>query len=75
VSTVTLQDAALHFREFVRALKPGEEVVITDEDRPIAKLTASAEAPVEVKLGRCRGMLTILAEDDDHLADFAEYMP
>ena len=25
--------------------------------------------------GRGKGMLTILSEDDDHLKDFAEYMP
>ena len=26
------------------------------------------------KPGNCKGMLTILAEDDEHLQDFAEYM-
>ena len=25
--------------------------------------------------GLCRGMLTVVADDDDHLKDFAEYMP
>jgi len=32
---------------------------------------ASPGGPV---LGSCRGMLTILSEDDEHLKDFAEYL-
>jgi hypothetical protein len=25
--------------------------------------------------GRCRGMLAIVADDDEHLEDWAEYLP
>jgi antitoxin (DNA-binding transcriptional repressor) of toxin-antitoxin stability system len=54
---------------------PGEEVVITENNQPVAKLVVSpAEKPRPVP-GLCRGMLTILAEDDEHLEDFKEYMP
>ena len=26
-------------------------------------------------LGNCKGMITLLVEDDEHLEGFAEYMP
>ena len=35
---------------------------------------SQAEKPRPVP-GRCKGMLTIVAEDDEHLEDFKEYMP
>jgi len=50
-------------------------VVITKNNQPVAKLVASrAEKPRPLP-GRCKGMLTIVAEDDEHLEDFKEYMP
>ncbi len=51
------------------------EELITENDRPVAQLSAlSAETPQPV-LGRCQEMLTIIAEDDEHLADWNEYLP
>ncbi len=75
MQTITLEEAQSHLAEIIEKLPPGGEVVITRDDRPVAKLSgAPAEAPRPIP-GRGRGMLTILSEDDDHLKDFAEYMP
>jgi antitoxin (DNA-binding transcriptional repressor) of toxin-antitoxin stability system len=50
-------------------------VVITRNEQPVAELIRlPAEKPHPVP-GRCKGMLTILSEDDEHLKDWAEYMP
>ena len=47
----------------------------TSSSGTVAKLVASrAEKPRPLP-GRCKGMLTIVAEDDEHLEDFKEYMP
>ncbi|QEH35709.1 hypothetical protein OJF2_42660 [Aquisphaera giovannonii] len=75
-STITIQDAQAILPELVRRLAPGEGVIITEGDRPIARMISvpTEDAPRPVP-GRCRGMLVILAEDDEHLEDFAEYMP
>jgi antitoxin (DNA-binding transcriptional repressor) of toxin-antitoxin stability system len=43
-------------------------------DRPLAEILPASEPPHPVP-GRCQGMLTILSEDDEHLKDWAEYMP
>jgi antitoxin (DNA-binding transcriptional repressor) of toxin-antitoxin stability system len=59
----------------IHQLSPGEEVVITENNQPVAKLVASrAEKPHPLP-GRYKGMLTIVAEDDEHLEDFKEYVP
>jgi antitoxin (DNA-binding transcriptional repressor) of toxin-antitoxin stability system len=76
MSTITLQEAQARLAELVHGLAPGEGVTITETDRPVARLVTApaAEAPRPVP-GRCRGMLTIIAEDDEHLKDWAENMP
>lgn len=75
MSTLNLDDAQAHLREIVAGLQPGEEVVLTDNGQPVATLrSTSSEKPHPVP-GRGKGMLTIISEDDDHLKDFAEYMP
>ena len=56
-------------------LTPGAELVITRNDQPIAELHRTAGAPPQPRFGSCRGNLTILAEDDEHLRDFEEYLP
>jgi antitoxin (DNA-binding transcriptional repressor) of toxin-antitoxin stability system len=49
-------------------------VVITQGQKPVAELrTIAGERPRPI-FGSCKGMLTIISDDDDHLADFAEYM-
>jgi len=50
--------------------------VITRNQQPIARLRAE-EPPLRKprKGGSAKGLLTILVEDDDHLSEFAEYMP
>ena len=74
MATVTIQEAQAKLADLIHRLTPGEEVVITENDQPVAKLVASrAEKPRPLP-GRCKGMLTIVADDDEHLKDFAEYM-
>jgi antitoxin (DNA-binding transcriptional repressor) of toxin-antitoxin stability system len=55
-------------------LTPGQEIIITSNDQPVAELR---HLPVDgqPRFGSCKGSLVILAEDDEHLKDFAEYMP
>ena len=61
--------------ELIDRLAAREELVITRNQRPIARLLAE-EKPKRMprKAGNCKGVLTIVADDDEHLKDFAEYM-
>jgi antitoxin (DNA-binding transcriptional repressor) of toxin-antitoxin stability system len=75
MQTMPLEQAEGHLGEIIEKLSPGEEVVLTRNNRPVARLVRDlGESPHSVP-GRGKGMLTILSEDDEHLKDFAEYMP
>ncbi|MGA2231591.1 MAG: hypothetical protein ABSH22_11885 [Tepidisphaeraceae bacterium] len=72
--TVSIEQAQLSLKELIEKTAHGESVVITEGNQPVAELrsvTSSQPLPV---FGSCKGMLTIVSDDDDHLADFAEYM-
>lgn len=73
--TVTIQEAEQRLRELLRELHSGDELVITDNDIPIAKLTLSQppkRSPRTPGLGK--GIITVVADDEEHLQDFSEYM-
>ncbi|MBA4067290.1 MAG: hypothetical protein C0501_26995 [Isosphaera sp.] len=72
--TLTIDEVQSRLPQLIDQLRPGEDVVITRGDRPVARLTAALPVGVPVA-GRCKGMLTAVSDDDEHLKDFAEYMP
>ncbi|MFN2596661.1 MAG: type II toxin-antitoxin system Phd/YefM family antitoxin [Pyrinomonadaceae bacterium] len=74
--TVTLQEAQARLAELVSELDPGEEVLITKDERPVAKLVGQSQQARRLRQpGSAKGKLFIHAEDDEHLSDFTEYMP
>ncbi len=74
--TVSIEEAQASLPDLIAKLPPGGEVVITRGDQPIAKLIAQPVAQRQPrKPGSAKGKLVILAEDDEHLADFKDYMP
>jgi antitoxin (DNA-binding transcriptional repressor) of toxin-antitoxin stability system len=73
--TVELDVAQATLSELIAGLGPNEEVVIVRNDQPVARLVPSLETRQPRKPGNCKGMITLLVEDDEHLKDFEEYMP
>ena len=74
--TITLQEAQANLAELIASLSPGAELVITQDDRPVAKLIGQqVQARQPRQPGSAIGRLIVLAEDDEHLGDFKEYMP
>jgi prevent-host-death family protein len=77
-ATITLDEAQAKLKELIHELAPGEEVIITENQQPIAKLVSELAAPnsgLRLPPGLGKGFVTIISDDDDHLKDFAEYMP
>ena len=74
-TTVTLEEAQARLAELIEHLSPGDEIVITREQQPVAKLVGSRPARKPWQPGSGKGMLTIVSDDDEHLEDFKEYMP
>lgn len=76
MSTVTLEEAQAHLPELIDRLQPGETLVITRNEKPLARLLVDASTRRKPrKAGSAKGMLTIIQDDEEHLADFQEYMP
>ena len=74
-ATISVEEAQSRLPDLVAQLSPGKDVLITSGNRPVARLIAEpAEKPYPMP-GRCTGMLTILSDDEDHLEDWAEYLP
>jgi prevent-host-death family protein len=76
MSTVTLEEAQAHLSELIGRLQPGETLVITRHEKPVARLQVEEPAKrIPCKAGSAKGILTIIQDDDEHLKDFEEYMP
>jgi antitoxin (DNA-binding transcriptional repressor) of toxin-antitoxin stability system len=76
MSTITLEQAQAQLPTLIANLKPGEEVLITQGQRPVARLVGEAAEPRTPRVpGSAVGLLTIVEDDDEHLEDFKEYMP
>ncbi|MGH7200977.1 MAG: type II toxin-antitoxin system Phd/YefM family antitoxin [Planctomycetaceae bacterium] len=75
MTAVTLEEAQATLPELIARLRPGEEVVITRNQQPVAKLVGE-QAPQRTprQPGSAKGKLTILVEDESHLEDFKDYM-
>lgn len=72
---VDIVEARMHLAELLENALQGQEVVITQDDRPVLKLSPIAAIKPQPIPGRCKGMLVINQEDDAHLDDFTDYMP
>ena len=78
MATVTIQKAQATLPDLIHKLTPGEEVVITENNWPVAKLVCDTPKPtagLRPPPGLGKGCITIISDDDEHLRDFAEYMP
>jgi prevent-host-death family protein len=76
MSIVTIEEAQAKLPELIDKLALGEEVIITRNQQPVAKLVGQQPSPRKPRQpGNCKGMLTIISDDDEHLEDFKDYMP
>jgi antitoxin (DNA-binding transcriptional repressor) of toxin-antitoxin stability system len=72
--TISIEQASAQLGGLVRALGPNDEIVLTDNDKPVARIVPSKARHTRVA-GAWKGMLTIVKDDDSHLEEFKEYMP
>jgi antitoxin (DNA-binding transcriptional repressor) of toxin-antitoxin stability system len=76
MTTVTIEEAQARLSELISGLSGGEEVAVTQGGRVVARIVGErAEVRQRPGPGLGKGMLTVVADDDEHLKDFAEYMP
>jgi prevent-host-death family protein len=78
MATITIQEAQAKLPDLIHNLKPGDELVITENNQPVAKLVSEVPKPkpaLRPPPGLGKGFITILSDDDEHLKDFEEYIP
>jgi antitoxin (DNA-binding transcriptional repressor) of toxin-antitoxin stability system len=72
---ITLEEAQTRLPELIGKLAPGEEILITQDQQAVARLVGERPAERKPRVpGNCKGLITLLVEDDEHLRDFGESM-
>jgi antitoxin (DNA-binding transcriptional repressor) of toxin-antitoxin stability system len=77
MTTVTIENAQAHLTEIIDKLPPGEEVVITRDDKPVATLRAAPPTSPrkQRQLGTLPGGVLCMAPDFDAIPEgFEEYL-
>lgn len=67
MATVTIQEAQAKLADLIRNLAPGSEVVITENNHPVAKLIGEAPQPppgLRPPPGLGKGYITVVVDDD-----------
>ncbi len=73
--TVTIQEAQAQLADLIHQLKPGDELVITENNEPVAKLVRIEQKKEwPCKAGSAKGKLWMAPDFDEPLEDFKEYM-
>jgi antitoxin (DNA-binding transcriptional repressor) of toxin-antitoxin stability system len=74
--TVTLEEAQAQLPQLIEQLHPGEEIVITRDEKPVARLAGEGTPSRQPRqLGTLKGTVLYMAPDfDAPLDDFKDYM-
>lgn len=76
MTRITSEAAQHRLAALVADLKPGEEIQIFRDDRPVARLVGEpTERRASRRAGSAIGLLVVATDDEDHLEDFREFMP
>lgn len=75
MAIVTIQEAQAGLSDLIHKLVPGEEVVITENDQPVAKLARTEpKKQWPCKAGSANGKIWMAPDFDAPLEAFKEYM-
>ena len=77
MQTISLQEAQSHLAEILDKLPPGDEIVITRDEKPLATLRATPLAyPEPPQFGTLKGSILYIAPDFDAIPEgFEDYLP
>ena len=75
-TTINVEDIKVTLPELIDSLTPGDELILTRDHKPVAKLVSGTSTSRQPrKAGNCQGMITLHSEDEEHLEGFAAYLP
>lgn len=72
---VAIEEAGVQLAELVRQAQNGEEVILTQNNAPVARLTLVEHDKPRPQFGSAKDVIVYMADDfNAPLEDFAEYM-
>jgi antitoxin (DNA-binding transcriptional repressor) of toxin-antitoxin stability system len=75
MTCLSIQQVQAQLPELIHQLAPGDEVLIMEDDRPVARIVPPLPAKLTRKLGSLRDTVLHLASDfDEPLEEFREYI-
>ena len=76
MTTLSIQEAQSKLPDLIRGLNPGDEVILTENDQPMARILPAMVRPRQPRRsGTLRGTVLYMAPDfDAPLEQFKEYM-
>ena len=76
MQTLTVQQAEGQLSEIIAKLSPGEEIVLTSDNQPVATLRAVPMSHEPPRFGTLRGSILYIAPDFDAIPEgFEDYLP
>ena len=73
MTVVDINEAKANFLELMKRVANGEEVIIEQNERPVARLSPVPAAKRPRQFGSAKGLIEIKDDFDEPLEDFAEY--
>lgn len=73
-NVISIEEAQAHLKDWIAKLSPGDQLIITDKNRPVAEVRLP-QPPSRPQFGIAAGMIADYVDDDEHLQDFSDYMP
>lgn len=75
MQTATVQEVQARLPALLEQLGDEDEVVIVDDGKAVGRLLPASSRKGIPIYGRGKGKVISHVEDDEHLKDWAEYMP
>lgn len=74
MQTATVEEVQARLPDFLKTLGPEQELLILAEGKPVGRLLPAPLLGMPV-FGRGKGKVISYDKDDDHLKDWAGYLP
>jgi antitoxin (DNA-binding transcriptional repressor) of toxin-antitoxin stability system len=76
VQTIALHEAEGRLAEIIEKLSPGEEIMVTRDNKPVATIRATPACREPPRFGTLRGSILYIAPDFDAIPEgFEDYLP
>ena len=71
---VTLEEAASRFADLVQQAAAGEEIIVTQNEQPLVKISGMRRDRPRAQAGRAKGRVWLAPDFDEPLEEFKDYM-